>query len=303
MSSFTLTLTGNSSELSANYHPPIELNRDGEYVCGLIDFQSFMSIPNITKKNNKFCYTSEFRCQLSVEEARNAGVIIDGSSIVPPYAAREIIASRLLAIAKKLNINILDKSNISSARQESKDGSVDVVVEYYTFFTIPIGSYELADLVKYLNNTLAEKEPDSFIDIQINKNSLRSELKSNRKIVFNVQKNTIGSLFGFKDSILEPNVLHISDNVIKINSTDVIKIETNITTGAYSNDRLMRTLHEFYPSVDVGYKIVEVPRHVIYLPIAVQTIHNFFVRIVDQDNNLIDFRGETITLRVHIKRQ
>lgn len=292
MSSFTLTLTGNSPELCANYHPPIELNYDGEYVCGLIDFQTFMSIPNVTERNNKFGYTSEFNCELSHEEAQNAG--IDGS--------KESITKCVLNMSKKLNINILDKSNIASARQESKDGGLKFVVEYFTFLTIPIGSYELVDLVKYLNDSLVEKESDSSIYIGINENTLHCELKSNKRIFFDVKKNTIGSLLGFKDGVLEPNVLHIADNVIKINSTNVIKIETNITTGAYSNDKLMHTLHEFYPSVDVGYKIVEVPRHVIYLPVTVRTIHSFLVRIVDQDNNLIDFQEETITLRVHIKR-
>lgn len=56
MSSITLTLSGNTSELSANYFPPIKLDEDGKYVCGLIDFQTFMSIPNITEENNRFYY-------------------------------------------------------------------------------------------------------------------------------------------------------------------------------------------------------------------------------------------------------
>lgn len=55
MSSLTLTLTGNSSHLKADYFPPIDLSQ-GEYVCGLIDFQTFNSIPNIDEINNKFHY-------------------------------------------------------------------------------------------------------------------------------------------------------------------------------------------------------------------------------------------------------
>lgn len=298
MSSYTLTLSGDCSELSANYYPPIELDQNVEYMCGLIDFQTFMSIPNVTEKNNKVGYSSEFRCELSNEVAQSVGVEVE----LIENEEKETVSKCLLSMAKKLNVNLTDKKNILSARREKERDKIIFVVEYIKFLTIPIGSYELADIVKYINDSLTEKDSTSFIDIRINNNTLKCKIKSNKKLIFDTNQNTIGTLLGFKDGVLEPNVLHISDNVIKINSINAIKIETNITTGAYSNDKLMRTLHEFYPTVDVGYKIVEVPRQVIYLPVSVRSISNFIVRIVDQDNNLIDFSGETITLRVHIKR-
>lgn len=50
MASITLTLTGDSSLLSAQYCPSIDIS-DGDYVCGLIDFQTFNSIPNIDETN------------------------------------------------------------------------------------------------------------------------------------------------------------------------------------------------------------------------------------------------------------
>ncbi|XP_065355987.1 uncharacterized protein LOC135963024 [Calliphora vicina] len=50
--SITLTLSSISSELSANYFPPIVL--DGEYECALTDFHSYNSIPNVDIYNNKF---------------------------------------------------------------------------------------------------------------------------------------------------------------------------------------------------------------------------------------------------------
>lgn len=52
--SFTLSITGNSSILSTNYSPTLELNSD--YECALLHFSTFNSIPNITKYNNKFYY-------------------------------------------------------------------------------------------------------------------------------------------------------------------------------------------------------------------------------------------------------
>lgn len=58
MASLTLSLTGDSSELSANYFPHIELDRNAEYVCGLTDFQTFNSIPNINLSNNRLYFWS-----------------------------------------------------------------------------------------------------------------------------------------------------------------------------------------------------------------------------------------------------
>lgn len=288
MSSFTLTLSGNSSELSANYYPPIELGNNGEYVCGLIDFQTFMSIPNVHEKNNVFCFVSETRCGILISaETRNDDKKIWRKAI------------------EKVSKNGLMKKDIISTRIDgdiARDQHVNVFFQHYSYIKIPTGSYELDDIVKYLTKTFAVMVPDGFLHIEINKNVLKCELKCSSRVYFSSEINTIGSLLGFKDGLLESNELHISEDIIRINSINVVKIETNITTGAYSNDKLMRTLHEFYPSVDIGYKLVEVPNQVIYLPIAVRSIHNFVVRIVDQDNNLVDFRGETITLRVHIKR-
>ena len=87
-------------------------------------------------------------------------------------------------------------------------------------------------------------------------------------------------------------------SIIRVNS---LRVECNVTTGAYINDRKVQTIHEFFPTVPPGYKIVEVLSDVIYLPVAVKTIDQIQLRIVDQDGNLVNFRVETITLRLHIK--
>ena len=63
----------------------------------------------------------------------------------------------------------------------------------------------------------------------------------------------------------------------------------------------MHAIHTLFPAVPPGYKIIEIPTQVIYLPITVHTIDNIQLRIVDQDGNFVNFRGEIITIRLHIK--
>jgi len=48
--SITLTLTGNTSVLVADYFPPIEL--DQNYQCALISLDTYNSIPNVDVGNN-----------------------------------------------------------------------------------------------------------------------------------------------------------------------------------------------------------------------------------------------------------
>lgn len=49
----TISLSGTSSILKANFYPPIVLEEDKEYGIGLIDFHTFNSIPNVNETNNK----------------------------------------------------------------------------------------------------------------------------------------------------------------------------------------------------------------------------------------------------------
>lgn len=224
--SLTLTLSGNSSILTAEYFPPIEINKN--YICGLIDFQTYNSVPNVDERNNLF------------------------------YIDDEMIK-------------------------------------------IPTGSYEIDNIAEYINECL-KKRSKSPILLRANNNTLKCEIKSNQKIFFD-KPNSIGSLLGFSKQELVPNILHESDLPVNIIKVNVIRVECNIVTGSFMNNIPVHTLHEFSLNVSPGYKIIEVPSNVIYLPVNVGKISSLTLRLVDQDGDLINFRKETITIRLHLKPQ
>lgn len=235
MSSFTLTLNGDSSELSANYYPPIELDHDGEYVCGLVDFQTYMSIPNISEKNNIFCYTTSFLSEM--------------------YAHENLDPNSVIGMANRANITMREEDIVSTAVERPGENPV-VRVVYCKYLIIPTGSYELDDIARFINTSLEHTERNARVVFRYNKNTLKCEMNSSEDVIFDVKKNTIGSLLGFKDGQYKRGHNYISDGVVKISTINAIKIDANITTGAYSNDKLGRTLHEFYPMSDIGYKII-----------------------------------------------
>lgn len=67
------------------------------------------------------------------------------------------------------------------------------------------------------------------------------------------------------------------------------------------NDSPAHILHEFALDVPPGYKLAERPRNLIYLPVNVREISRLEIRILDQEGRLINFRGEEITLRIHLR--
>lgn len=54
MTSIALTLSGRGSSLYANYFPPIELGEEHSYECGLLNINTWNSIPNIDESNDEF---------------------------------------------------------------------------------------------------------------------------------------------------------------------------------------------------------------------------------------------------------
>lgn len=270
MSSLTLTLSGNSSQLRADYFPPLELG-EGEYMCGLIDFQTFNSIPNVDERNNYF--------HLGFNEDK------------------DIVSSKAL---EYFNTNLDDiNKNDELTDIHIKTMELDAVFNDVKVISIPTGSYEIEDINRFLKKVLGD---DIKFVLQVNKNTLKCEIFCSRPIDFSREK-SIGSLLGFSKRKLKANVLHESDMLVNIIRVNVIRVECNITTGAYINNTSVHTIHEFYPTALTGYKIVEVPRNVIYLPVMVKRIHSLSINIVDQDNQLVNFRGEIITVRIHIKKK
>jgi hypothetical protein len=256
--SYLFVLTGNGSEINCDIFPKLELEDEQKYVLGLINFESFNSIPNVEEGCNKFYYLD-------------------------------------------------DKSS-------NKIG-----------ITIPTGSYEISDLQKYLRRIVGDKrgeeeddikhndesppaarssykiKHDLLITIQPNNNTLHSEVKCSKDVDF-TPEDSIGPILGFQKRILSKFQSHTSDNTVNILKVNTIKIECNIVTSSYINGKPSHVIHTFFPTVPPGFKIVETPSNIIYLPINTRLIDNLSLKIVDQNGKLINFRQETVTVTLHLKK-
>lgn len=181
---------------------------------------------------------------------------------------------------------------------------------------IPEGSYEIDDINEYLTNALAKFTKNNHIIkthakrrkvlppvliMKGNNNTLKTEVKCTLDIDFS-RENSIGTLLGFKPRKLQANKTHVSDFPTKILELNALCVECNIVMSSFRNGKQVHVIHEFFPMVPPGYRIVETPASVIYLPINTKQIDEIVLKITDQNGNLVNFRGEVITVRLHLRK-
>lgn len=181
--------------------------------------------------------------------------------------------------------NINETNNIFSYGSENKE------------IVIPTGAYELDDISDYLKANLV----NCAIKIRTNNNTLKCALLCTETINFQA-KNSIGKLFGFPNLKLEANKWHYSPNNVDILPLSVIRIECDLVQGSYTNNSTSHIIHEFVPNVPPGYRIIEVPTNVIYFPVNKININSVTIKIVDMNDNVIDFRNENIQLCIHLRK-
>jgi hypothetical protein len=114
-----------------------------------------------------------------------------------------------------------------------------------------------------------------------NNNTLKSEIKCILDIDF-TKKDSIGNLLDFKPKKLTSHTRHISDFPCKISQINGLCVECNIVSGAYKNGEQVHVIHEFFLSVPSGYKIIESPSNVVYLPINTKQLDEITIKITDQ---------------------
>lgn len=164
---------------------------------------------------------------------------------------------------------------------------------------LPTGSYELKDITSYIKSELL-KEKITF-NVFANNNTLKVFIKCSVDVDFS-QPGSIGSLLGFNKKVLKASTPHYADSIVDIMKINTLDIQSNISSGSYINGVPSHSLHSFAPKVAPGFKIIEAPHNIIYLPVDVTIVDHLCLKICDQDGKLVNFRGEVITIRLHIRK-
>ena len=230
---------------------------------------------SVLLSSNKSDFTTQFHCPLILKGDRwTVGLVsLETYNSIP---------------------NITEKNNVFTY-------STDSGVTWKTI-TLPIGSYEIQEIDSEIDR-LMRLNKDKGIDIKVNNHTLGSVVHirpETYEIDFTVE-NSIGIILGF-DSVVLKHGYNISPSIVKILSVNSILVNCDIVSNSYLNSSNYPVLYSFFPNSKPGYKIIQDPVNVVYLPINTEHIQNIRIWLTDQDGNALDFRGETITCRLNFKQ-
>ena len=139
------------------------------------------------------------------------------------------------------------------------------------------------------------------VEISANTNTLKSEMyfKNNYEVDFRKNK-SISSFLGFHSNLYTAG-FHKSENMVNILTINSIRVNIDIISGSYVNGSTQPIIYSFCADVSPGYKIIENPHNLLYLPITADTIHSITIWLTDQNENELNLRGENLSMRFHLR--
>ena len=88
--------------------------------------------------------------------------------------------------------------------------------------------------------------------------------------------------------------------MVNILTTNSILVNIDISLGSYVNGSTQRTVYSFFPNCLPGYKIIENPHNLLYLPITSDIIHSITLWLADQNGDELNLR-ENLSMRFHLR--
>ena len=201
----------------------------------------------------------------------------------------------------------IDKTN-NSMRVSVDGGKKWLVIE------IPIGSYEIRAINSTVKKLIEKEKKESSgkkssspskgsLCISSNRNTLRCELTLDKdvQVDFRGSNGSLRSVLGFEEKLYKGAGTFESEQIVNILRINSIFVHCDVITQSRKNGVASPVIYNFFPNVSPGYKIVNRPKNLIYLPLSLNVISQMRVWLTDQNDNLIDLRGEELTITLHIK--
>ena len=177
---------------------------------------------------------------------------------------------------------------------------------------IPIGSYDIDGINEALHRLVKEKTNDKqgnesveFFVLSGNKNTLKCVLRIMKESVivdFNIE-NSIRSVLGFEGKKYKGKKRYESENKVDILNVNSIFVHCDVINPSRVNGIPAPIIYSFFPNATPGDKIVSQPQHLVYMPLTLNVISSMTVWVTDQKGNLLDFRGQELTLMFHIRKR
>lgn len=179
----------------------------------------------------------------------------------------------------------------------------------WKLITLNTGSYELTSIndeiqrLMIINDDYDKVNHTFHINISANTSTLKSVIEitnESYQIDFSVV-NSIGSTLGFQPLTIRQGYNESQDivDIMKINS---ILVNVDFISGSYVQGSQYPVIYSFFPNVSPGRKIIERPNpSLVFYPVNKSAITSMRLWLTDQNNKLVDVRGETVTVRILLR--
>lgn len=244
---YSFVFSADTTDWTTHFSQSFFLDPENKYELALVNLETYNSIPNISKSNNTFVYSS------------------------------------------------------------------DEGVTWKTI-SLPEGSYEIQQINDVIqcqlkangdwNSARREEEPAHYIAVGANRATLRTEIEIlGPSYKVDTGKSSIAATLGFDPKVLSTGI-HTGDKPVDISTLSSILVNCDlIGASSFLNGTPHPVAYSFYPSVGPGYKILETPNNLVYLPVSqrgnIQRVH---VWLTDQRGSPLNLRGERITIRFHLRQ-
>jgi len=172
-----------------------------------------------------------------------------------------------------------------------------------TWFVIfvPEGSYDIEDINKVIQHKITQNGHSNQITISANTNTLKAALILENGYHLDFRPlNSISSVLGFNNALYTTDYEE-SENPVNILSVNSILVNIDIVSGSYVNGQRYPTIYSFFPGVSPGYKIIETPANLVYLPVTLDAIYSMQTSLTDQNGKLLKLQGENVSIRFHVR--
>ena len=110
------------------------------------------------------------------------------------------------------------------------------------------------------------------------------------------------TILGFNSQVYSSGYYE-SDNIVNILSINSLRVTNDIIESSYINGETEDVIYSFFPNENPGYKIVQEPLNLIYLPITLKAISKMATKLDDKDGNQLNLRGEELSIRFDIRER
>ena len=194
--------------------------------------------------------------------------------------------------------NINEKNNVFKYSSDNE--------KTWKVIKIPKGSYGLLGIYNEIlrgfreNDDYDEINKTYPISLFGNKNTAQIVMEISKDYIVNFRApNSINTVLGFNAKKYSEGY-HKSENVIDILPINSILVHVDNVIGSYMLGKPSSVIYSFFPNVAPGVKIIERPYERLYLPIITQDIHEIRLKLTDQKGEILDLRGEEVTVSLHL---